>query len=153
MQTQKWSLNGYVNLCHTWKSQRWQASAAASKHGTPRTRGQKASATNSKTATAASENTLGRIATMNLLLKKAVIEEVGGWDENLPSQYDTDLGFRVSAKGYRIAYEPSACLLPLQQANAQRLLSSSSGSTAKTRLNCTLSMADWRKATKSRISA
>jgi cellulose synthase/poly-beta-1,6-N-acetylglucosamine synthase-like glycosyltransferase len=51
---------------------------------------------------------IGRIATMNLLLKKAVIEEVGGWDEKLPSQYDTDLGFRISAKGYRIAYEPSA---------------------------------------------
>jgi len=50
----------------------------------------------------------GRVATMNLLLKRAVIEEVGGWDENLPSQYDTDFGFRVSAKGYRIAYEPSA---------------------------------------------
>ncbi len=49
-----------------------------------------------------------RIATMNLLLKKAVIEEAGGWDENLPSQYDTDLGYRVSAKGYKIAYEPSA---------------------------------------------
>src|SRR5512138_1104919 len=30
----------------------------------------------------------GRIATMNLLLKRSVIEEVGGWDENLPSQYD-----------------------------------------------------------------
>jgi cellulose synthase/poly-beta-1,6-N-acetylglucosamine synthase-like glycosyltransferase len=50
----------------------------------------------------------GRIATMNLLLKKAVIEEVGGWDENLPSQYDTDLGFRMSSKGYKIAYEPKA---------------------------------------------
>jgi cellulose synthase/poly-beta-1,6-N-acetylglucosamine synthase-like glycosyltransferase len=49
-----------------------------------------------------------RIATMNLLLKKAVIEEAGGWDEDLPSQYDTDLGFRVSNKGYRIAYEPKA---------------------------------------------
>ena len=49
-----------------------------------------------------------RIATMNLLLKKEVIEEVGGWDENLPSQYDTDLGFRISAKGYKIAYEPNA---------------------------------------------
>jgi cellulose synthase/poly-beta-1,6-N-acetylglucosamine synthase-like glycosyltransferase len=45
---------------------------------------------------------------MNLLLKKSVIEEVGGWDEKLPSQYDTDLGFRLSAKGYRIAYEPAA---------------------------------------------
>jgi len=50
----------------------------------------------------------GRIATMNLLMKKAVIEEAGGWDEKLPSQYDTDLGFRISAKGYKIAYEPSA---------------------------------------------
>jgi cellulose synthase/poly-beta-1,6-N-acetylglucosamine synthase-like glycosyltransferase len=49
-----------------------------------------------------------RIATMNLLLKKEVIDHVGGWDETLPSQYDTDLGFRLSAKGYRIAYEPSA---------------------------------------------
>jgi cellulose synthase/poly-beta-1,6-N-acetylglucosamine synthase-like glycosyltransferase len=50
----------------------------------------------------------GRIATMNLLLKKAIIEEAGGWDEKLPSQYDTDLGFRISAKGYVIAYDPSA---------------------------------------------
>ncbi len=24
------------------------------------------------------------------------------------SQYDTDLGFRISAKGYKIAYEPTA---------------------------------------------
>jgi cellulose synthase/poly-beta-1,6-N-acetylglucosamine synthase-like glycosyltransferase len=50
----------------------------------------------------------GRIATMNLLLKKSVIKEAGGWDEKLPSQYDTDLGYRISAKGYRIAYEPTA---------------------------------------------
>ncbi len=50
----------------------------------------------------------GRIATMNLLLKRSVIEEAGGWDEGFPSQYDTDLGFRISAKGYKIAYEPSA---------------------------------------------
>jgi len=50
----------------------------------------------------------GRIATMNLLLKKSVIEEVGGWDEKLPSQYDTDFGFRMSGRGYKIAYEPSA---------------------------------------------
>jgi cellulose synthase/poly-beta-1,6-N-acetylglucosamine synthase-like glycosyltransferase len=50
----------------------------------------------------------GRIATMNLLLKKSVIEEVGGWDEKLPSQYDTDFGFRMSEKGYKIAYEPAA---------------------------------------------
>jgi cellulose synthase/poly-beta-1,6-N-acetylglucosamine synthase-like glycosyltransferase len=50
----------------------------------------------------------GRIATMNLLLKKSVIEEVGGWAEDMPSQYDTEFGYRLAAKGYKIAYEPSA---------------------------------------------
>ncbi|MCW4010266.1 MAG: glycosyltransferase [Candidatus Bathyarchaeota archaeon] len=50
----------------------------------------------------------GRIATMNLLLKRGVIEEVGGWDEDFPSQYDTDFGFRMSKLGYKIAYAPDA---------------------------------------------
>ena len=51
---------------------------------------------------------VGRVATMNLLLKRSVIEEAGGFDENLSSQYDTDLGFRITNKGYKIVYEPSA---------------------------------------------
>jgi cellulose synthase/poly-beta-1,6-N-acetylglucosamine synthase-like glycosyltransferase len=50
----------------------------------------------------------GRIATMNLLLKKTVIEEIGGWAEDMPSQYDTEFGYRLAAKCYKIAYEPSA---------------------------------------------
>ncbi|KON32418.1 hypothetical protein AC478_00255 [miscellaneous Crenarchaeota group-1 archaeon SG8-32-3] len=49
-----------------------------------------------------------RIATMNLLMKKKVIEEVGGFDEHLPSQYDTDLGFRVTNRGYKLLFEPDA---------------------------------------------
>ena len=49
-----------------------------------------------------------RIATMNLLLKKSVLEEVGGWAEDMPSQYDTEFGYRLSLKGYKIAYEPSS---------------------------------------------
>jgi cellulose synthase/poly-beta-1,6-N-acetylglucosamine synthase-like glycosyltransferase len=49
-----------------------------------------------------------RVATMNLLLKKSIIEEVGGFDEKLPSQYDTDLGFRITSKGYKILFEPDA---------------------------------------------
>jgi cellulose synthase/poly-beta-1,6-N-acetylglucosamine synthase-like glycosyltransferase len=48
-----------------------------------------------------------RVATMNLLMKKSVIEEVGGFDEKLPSQYDTDLGFRITSRGYKILFEPS----------------------------------------------
>jgi cellulose synthase/poly-beta-1,6-N-acetylglucosamine synthase-like glycosyltransferase len=51
---------------------------------------------------------VGRIATMNLLLKKKILTEVGGWDENLPSQYDTDLGYRITRRGYKFAYEPKA---------------------------------------------
>jgi GT2 family glycosyltransferase len=42
------------------------------------------------------------------LLKKSVIDEVGGWAEDMPSQYDTDFGYRLATKGYKIAYEPSA---------------------------------------------
>jgi cellulose synthase/poly-beta-1,6-N-acetylglucosamine synthase-like glycosyltransferase len=49
-----------------------------------------------------------RVATMNLLLKKSAIEAVGGFDENLPSQYDTDFGFRITNRGYKVIYEPSA---------------------------------------------
>jgi cellulose synthase/poly-beta-1,6-N-acetylglucosamine synthase-like glycosyltransferase len=51
---------------------------------------------------------VGRVATMNLLLKKSVLEEVGGFDEGFPSQYDTELGFRISRLGYRIAFERAA---------------------------------------------
>ena len=50
----------------------------------------------------------GRIATMNLLLKRSVLTEVGDWDEDLPSQYDTDIGYRITQRNYRFAYEPQA---------------------------------------------
>ena len=51
---------------------------------------------------------VGRVATMNLLLKRSVLEESGGFDEGFPSQYDTELGFRISRLGYRIAFERTA---------------------------------------------
>ena len=54
------------------------------------------------------KKSLVRIATMNLLMKKSVIEEVGGFDEHLSSQYDTDLGFRITSKGYKLLFEPNA---------------------------------------------
>ena len=54
------------------------------------------------------KNFTGRVATMNLLLKRRVLEEVGGFDEGFPSQYDTELGFRISQLGYRIAFERTA---------------------------------------------
>lgn len=51
---------------------------------------------------------VNRLATMNLLLKKKVLEEMGGFDEKLPTQYDTDLGYRITNAGYKIIFDPSA---------------------------------------------
>jgi len=48
---------------------------------------------------------VGRIATMNFIIKKKVIDEVGGFDEALPTQYDTDLGTRVVRAGYKIIFD------------------------------------------------
>jgi len=62
----------------------------------------------------------GRIATMNLLLKKAVIEEVGGWAEDMPSQYDTEFGYRLALKGYKIAYEPTSVCYHYNRATLQK---------------------------------
>ncbi|MBC7130690.1 glycosyltransferase [Candidatus Bathyarchaeota archaeon] len=49
-----------------------------------------------------------RVATMNLLLKKSIIEEVGGFNENLPTQYETDPAVRITSRGYKIILEPAA---------------------------------------------
>jgi cellulose synthase/poly-beta-1,6-N-acetylglucosamine synthase-like glycosyltransferase len=52
--------------------------------------------------------TVERVATMNLLLKTEVTLEVGGFDEALPTQYDTDIGARLAEAGYRIAFDSEA---------------------------------------------
>jgi glycosyltransferase involved in cell wall biosynthesis len=53
-------------------------------------------------------DTVERVATMNLLLKTKFIFEIGGFDETLPTQYDTDIGARLTEEGYKIAFDPSA---------------------------------------------
>ncbi|MCL2134116.1 MAG: glycosyltransferase [Candidatus Bathyarchaeota archaeon] len=62
----------------------------------------------------------GRIATMNLLLKRNVIEDVGGWAEDMPSQYDTEFGYRLALKGYKIAYEPTAVCYHYNRSTLQK---------------------------------
>ncbi len=49
-----------------------------------------------------------RLATMNLLIRRNVLEKVGGFDESLPTQYDTELGYRITDRGYKIIFEPEA---------------------------------------------
>jgi glycosyltransferase involved in cell wall biosynthesis len=53
-------------------------------------------------------NTVERVATMNLLLKTKYIFEIGGFDETLQTQYDTDIGARLAKSGYKIAFDPNA---------------------------------------------
>jgi cellulose synthase/poly-beta-1,6-N-acetylglucosamine synthase-like glycosyltransferase len=53
-------------------------------------------------------NTVERVATMNLLLKTKITMEIGGFDESLPTQYDTDIGARLAEAGYRIAFDVEA---------------------------------------------
>ena len=52
--------------------------------------------------------TIERVATMNLLLKTKVTLEIGGFDEALPTQYDTDIGARLAEAGYKIAFDVKA---------------------------------------------
>jgi len=52
--------------------------------------------------------TIERVATMNLLLKTKVTLEIGGFDEALPTQYDTDIGARLAEAGYKIAFDLKA---------------------------------------------
>ncbi|MEM0313743.1 MAG: glycosyltransferase [Candidatus Bathyarchaeia archaeon] len=49
-----------------------------------------------------------RIATMNLLLKREVVEEIKGFNEKLPTQYDTEFGVRVTSRGYTFVLDPEA---------------------------------------------
>jgi len=49
-----------------------------------------------------------RITTMNFIAKRKAIEEVGGYDETLITQYDTDLGTRLVKAGYKIIFDPNA---------------------------------------------
>jgi len=48
-----------------------------------------------------------RVATMNFIVRKKVIEEVGGFNESLPTQYDTDLGARIVRLGYKLIFDSS----------------------------------------------
>jgi cellulose synthase/poly-beta-1,6-N-acetylglucosamine synthase-like glycosyltransferase len=45
---------------------------------------------------------------MNLLLKKEIVKKIGGFDEDLPTQYDTDIGARLAKEGYIIAFDSEA---------------------------------------------
>ena len=46
-----------------------------------------------------------KVATMNFIVRKKVIDEVGGFNESLSTQYDTDLGARIVRSGYKLVFD------------------------------------------------
>jgi GT2 family glycosyltransferase len=57
-----------------------------------------------------------------LLLKKKVTMKVGGFDEALPTQYDTDLGAKLVKAGYRIAFDIDAICYHFHRPTLQAFL-------------------------------
>lgn len=49
-----------------------------------------------------------RTSTTNLVLRRSVLEEVGGFDESLEMAYDADFGYRLSNLGMEIKFAPTA---------------------------------------------
>ena len=51
---------------------------------------------------------ISRIATMNVIFRKSVLLEIGGFDDRFATGYDTDIGHRVCGGGYSIYFDPKA---------------------------------------------
>lgn len=49
-----------------------------------------------------------RVATMHVVYKKKILEEVGGFDEHLKTGYDCEIGYRINEAGYKIVFVPDA---------------------------------------------
>jgi cellulose synthase/poly-beta-1,6-N-acetylglucosamine synthase-like glycosyltransferase len=49
-----------------------------------------------------------RIATTTLLVRRSVLEEIGGFDERLDTGYDAKLGFDIADHGYRMVFSSDA---------------------------------------------
>jgi GT2 family glycosyltransferase len=53
-----------------------------------------------------------------MAIRKAVFDQVGGWDEKLAVNFnDVDFGLRVRASGFSIIFEPSARIIHLESAS------------------------------------
>lgn len=49
-----------------------------------------------------------RAATMHIVYRKKVLEEVGGFNEKLKTGYDAEIGHRINNAGYKIIFVPEA---------------------------------------------
>ncbi|MDY6965782.1 MAG: glycosyltransferase [Halobacteriota archaeon] len=51
---------------------------------------------------------ISRIATMNVIFKKTALQEVGGFDEELDTSYDAEVGHKITRSGYNIRFDKEA---------------------------------------------
>jgi len=49
-----------------------------------------------------------RAATMHIVYRKSVIEKIGGFNEQLKTGYDAEIGHRINNAGYKIIFVPEA---------------------------------------------
>jgi len=49
-----------------------------------------------------------RAATMHIVYRKNIIEEIGGFNEKLKTGYDAEIGHRINNAGYKIIFVPEA---------------------------------------------
>jgi len=49
-----------------------------------------------------------RVATMHVVYKRKVLEEIGGFSEKLKTGYDCELGYRINDARYKIIFAPDA---------------------------------------------
>jgi len=49
----------------------------------------------------------------NFIVKKEIFQEVGGFDESLVTDEDTDIGIRITEKGYNIVEDPAVGIIHL----------------------------------------
>jgi cellulose synthase/poly-beta-1,6-N-acetylglucosamine synthase-like glycosyltransferase len=62
------------------------------------------------------------VAGVNMSYKRAVMEEVGSFDESLPAGMDVDYNWRVARAGYHVLHDPSIVLTHHNRTSVGRML-------------------------------
>ena len=65
---------------------------------------------------------ISRIATMNVVYKKSVLREVGGFEEKLDTGYDVEIGHKIIRLGYKIAFDSEAIVYHYHRDNLRSFL-------------------------------
>lgn len=62
-------------------------------------------------------NDISRITTMNVIYKKSVLQEVSGFNEELDTGYDAEVGHKMIRLGYKISFDREAIVYHYHRSN------------------------------------